>query len=85
MILAYILTLGLQVYCTNVRAWKMDGSIFEIFGKILTNFQIENKLGKARFFQKTFLLASIHMEIILSILFLIFSNDNILFTEQKLT
>lgn len=52
---------------------------------ILVSFQIENKLGKARFFQKIFLLADIIVKIVLRILLLIFSYAEIQFTKKKLT
>lgn len=41
------------------------------------SFQVENKFERAQFFQKLFLLADISMKVLLSILFLIFSNANI--------
>lgn len=46
----YASKLDLQVRCTNVRIWKIDGSILKIFRMILVSFQIENKLEKAWFF-----------------------------------
>ena len=46
---------------------------------------MENKLEKARFFQETFLLADISMEVVLGMLFLTFSNANGQFVEKKLT
>lgn len=52
---------------------------------VLASFQIEDKLGKARFFQETFLLADINVEMVLGMLFLIFSNANVSFSEQELT
>ena len=48
--LAYILKLGLQFYCTNFGAQKIDGSTLETFGMVLASFQMEDKLGKTRFF-----------------------------------
>lgn len=61
---AYELKLGLQAYCTNVEAQKMD-STFKIFGIVLASFQTEDKLRRARFFQETFLLADINVEVVL--------------------
>lgn len=52
---------------------------------VLVSFQVENKLGKALVFQKTFLLAEISMEVVLKIFFLTFNNANIQFVEKKLT
>ena len=50
MILAYALKLSFKVRRTNVKAQKIDNSTLETFGMVLTNFQIEDKLKKARFF-----------------------------------
>ena len=46
---------------------------------------MEYKLNRARFFQKSFLLAEISMEVVLGMLFLILSNANIQLEEKKLT
>lgn len=43
---AYALKLGFKVRRTDVRAQKIDGSIFKIFRIILASFQIEDKLEK---------------------------------------
>lgn len=81
----YDIKLGLKVYSTNVQTQKIDRFTFKIFGMILASLQVENKLGQARFFQKTFLLANISLEILLSMLFLTFNNTNIQFAKKKLT
>lgn len=48
--LGYALKLGLKAQQTNVRALKINGSTFVTFGIVLTSFQVEDKLGKAKFF-----------------------------------
>lgn len=48
-----------------------------MFGIILASFQVDDKLRKSRFFQKTFLIANISVEMVLGILFLIYNNANI--------
>ena len=47
---AYALRLGLQARHINVGAQKIDGCTLQTFGMVLANFQVEDKLGKARFF-----------------------------------
>ena len=47
---AYASRLGLRARHTNVGAQKIDGSTLQTFGIVLANFQVEDKLGKARFF-----------------------------------
>ena len=51
---------------------------------VLADFQVEDKLGKARFFQETFLLADISAEVVLDMLFLTLSNANVQFVEKEL-
>ena len=62
---------------TNVKAQKIDGSIFKTFEIVLASFQVKNKLRGTQFFQKIFLLADFNIKIILKILFLTFNNTNI--------
>ena len=45
---------------------------------------MENKIGKPRFFQETFLVANTKFEVILGMPFLKFSNADILFREEIL-
>lgn len=56
-----------------------------MFGMVLASFQIEDKLGRARFFQETFLLAAISINVILGILFSILNNTDIVFIDWELT
>ena len=74
---AYAAKLGFQVRKTNIEAQKIDGSTLETFGMVLADFQVEDKLGRARFFQETFLLADISAEVVLSMPFLTFSNADV--------
>ena len=52
---AYASKLSLKVHHTDIGAQKIDGSTLEIFGIVLANFQVEDKLGRAQFVQETFL------------------------------
>ena len=83
--LAYASRIGFQVHRTEIGAQKLDSTTFKIFKMVLASFQVENKLRKTRFFQKTFLLANISMEMVLSMPFLTFSNANVQFVEKELT
>ena len=73
----YALRLSLRVHHTDVKTQKIDGFTFEIFGIVLASFQVEDKLEKTRFFQETFLLADISMEVVLGMPFLTFSNADV--------
>ena len=81
----YALKLDLKDHHIDVRAQKIDGSILKTFKMVLASFQVEDKLGKIRFFQKKFLLADINMEVVLGMPFLNFSNADVQFVEKEFT
>ena len=81
---AYAKQLGLQVWKTAVGAQKIDGSSLRTFVMVIAGFQVEDKLGKARFFQKSFLLAETSMKVVLGMSFLTLSNADIQFAEKSL-
>ena len=82
---AYTKHLSLQTHKTDIKAWKIDGSSLDTFGLVITGFQVIDKLGKARFFQETFLLADTIMQVVLGLPFLTLSNADIQFAEKELT
>ena len=84
MTLRYALKLGLKICLTNVRVQKIDGSTLKTFEMVLASFQMKDTLGRARFFQETFLLADLSVEIVLEMPFLTLSNADIKFTWKKL-
>ena len=47
MTLAYTSKLALNIYSTNVKAQKIDGSTIETFEIVLASFQVEDKLKSA--------------------------------------
>ena len=51
---------------------------------VIADYSVKDKLGRVQFFQKTFLLANIALDVVLGIPFLIFSKADIRFTERKL-
>ena len=48
--LAYNKQLGLQIWKTDVEAQKINSSLLRIFEMVIAGFQVEDRLGKARFF-----------------------------------
>ena len=77
--------LGLKACPTDVGAQKIDGSTLQTFGMVLASFQVEDKLGRTRFFQELFLLADNTMEVVLGMPFLTLSNADVSFSERELT
>ena len=82
---AYAKKLGLKTQKTNVGVLKIDGSTLEIFEMVIADFQMEDKGGRPRFFQETFLVADTKFEIVLGMPFLKISNANVAFGKGTLT
>ena len=81
---AYATKLGLHARKINVGAQKINGSHLDTFKMVIADYSFKNKLKRVRFFQETFLLATISLEVVLEMSFLIFSKANIWFAEQEL-
>ena len=77
--------LGLHIRKTNVRAQKINGSTLKTFEMMITNFQVEDKGNRPKFFQKIFLMADIKFEMILRMFFLKTSNADVSFGKKTLT
>ena len=76
--------LGLSIRQINVRAQKINGTILNTFGIVVAVFSVIEKANRVRFFEKTFLVANISLEMVFGILFLILSNADINFSGWKL-
>lgn len=80
----YILRLDISIQKTDVKVLKFDRIFFKIFEIVIAIFQIKNKLEYFFFFQKSFLLANTNINLILELLFLFFTNENIIFIYCEL-
>ena len=76
---AYVKKLDLMTQNINVKAQKIDCSTLMTFKMVIADFQVEDKSGRSRFFQNTFLVANIKFEVILEMLFFKISNANMAF------
>ena len=47
---AFAQKLGLHIRKTNVRAQKIDSSIYKTFGMVIADFQVKDKGSRPRFF-----------------------------------
>ncbi len=74
----------LKIWKTNVGAQIIDDTTLEIFGMVVSTFFVFDKDGREKFFEESFLLADVKPDIVLQILFLIMSNDNIDFQARDL-
>ena len=77
--------LGLHIQKTNVGAQKIDSSALETFKMVIIDFQVEDKSGKPRFFQETYVVADTQFEVILRMPFLKISNADMSFGKKILT
>ena len=82
---AYAKKLDLRVRKTDVGTQKIDGSTLETYGMVIAGFQVQDKFGKARFFQETFLVADTSVEVVLGMPFLALSKVEVDFAESELT
>ena len=74
---AYTAHLGLKMRVTDVGAQEIDGSSLATYNMVIAAFQVIDKLGCSWFFQETFLLSDISMEVVLGMPFLTLSNVNV--------
>ena len=81
---AYAAVLGLLVCPIDIGAQKINRSMLSTQGMVLAIFQLEDKQGRTRFFQETFLVADTAMEIVLGIPFLTLNKVEINFAEREL-
>ena len=68
----------------NVIVQKINSSSLNTLEIVIANFQIENKVGRPRFFKKIFLVADTQFKMILKIFFLKINNANISFDKKIL-
>ena len=76
--------LGLPVRPTNVGAQKIDGTMLDIFRMVVTAFSMTAETNRVRFFEETFLVANISLEVVLGILFLTLSGADVDFLGWEL-
>lgn len=81
MSLIFTKKLGLRVWKMEVADEKIDGSIIKTFEIVIAFFVINNKAKKSQFFEETFFLADISIDIILEMFFLTLSNVEINFLK----
>lgn len=76
--------LGLRICKTDVNTQKIDGSRLETDKMVITSFYIREKDRKSSFFEETFLLPDMNMNIAFEILFFTLSNVEVNFHNWEL-
>lgn len=73
--------LGFEVWQTKIGTQKIDSLSLKTFKIVIESFLNDDKLGRSRFFKKTFLLANISIDIDFRMLFFTLSNIEINFLQ----
>ena len=76
--------LGLPIRPIDIRAQKIDGTTLHTFGIVVAAFSVTDKANQVRFFEETFLVANISLEIVFEMLFFTLSGSNVNFLGQEL-
>lgn len=69
----------------NVSTQKIKKYLLKTCDIVIAAFYVFDKLSCSQFFQKTFLLANIKIEVVFGMPFLIFSNLDIQFAKKELS
>lgn len=73
--------LGLYIWKINISAWKINGSKLKMYDMVITSFLVNDKDRKSCFFEETFLLANINIDITFGMSFLNLHNVKIDFNN----
>ena len=76
--------LGFTIRKSNIGAQKIDGTTLETYGMVVSTFFVSDKDDREWFFEKSFLLADVKVEIILGIPFLTIRNADVNFIARDL-
>ena len=79
--LTFIKALSLSIRLIDTWAQKIDGIILNTYEMIVAVFSMIDKTNQVRFFEKTFLVANVNLEIVFRIPFLILSIADIDFLD----
>ena len=82
--LAFVKELGLLIRPTDVGAQKIDDIMLETYGIVVAAFLVKDKANRVRFFEKTFLVANVSLEVVFKMLFLILSGADVDFLGREL-
>ena len=80
--LVFAQKLGFHIQKTNVKAQKINSSALKTFEMVIANLEGEDKAGRSKFFQETFLVANTKFKAILGMLFLKMSKANLSLVEK---
>ena len=76
--------LGLPVRPIDVRVQKIDDNMLDTYEMVVAAFSVVDKANRVRFFEETFLVANVSLEVVLGILFLTLSGADVDFLGWEL-
>ena len=76
--------LGLSIRQIDVGAQKIDGTTLDTYGMVVAAFSMMNKANWVRFFEETFLMTNISLELVFGMSFLTLSSADIDFSGWEL-
>ena len=76
--------LSFKTWKTNIGAQKINKTILETYEIVVFNFFVLDKNDRERFFEKSFLLAEVKLDVVLEMLFLTMNNADINFIAWNL-
>lgn len=84
MTLKYVIKISFLIQKTDFDVQKIDGLARVIYIMAIAGFSLQHTLKKIQFFEETFLLIDISIEVMLRISLLTFSDANIRFAKKVL-
>ena len=69
--------LDLFISPIDVRIQKIDSNMLDTFGIVVAAFSVIDKANRVRFFEETFLVANVNLDVVLKMSFLTLSSANI--------
>ena len=82
---AFAAKLSLSICSTSIGAQKIDSSALKTYGMTIAGFLIQDKSGRAWFFEETFLLTDTSIKVVLGMPFLALNNEDIQFDTKSFT
>ena len=81
---AFAKELGLFIRPTDVGVQKIDGTMLETYGIVVAAFLVEDKANQVRFFEETFLVTNVSLEVVFGMPSLTLSGADVDFLGREL-
>ena len=82
--LIFVKEQGFFIRPIDIKTQKIDNTMLNTYEIVFVAFLVTDQVNQVRFFEKTFLITNISLEIVFGMLFLILNSANINLLEQNL-